>query len=96
MKNNDMSILWHHVSDIFYEDRECCLHILPKISNEHIKLTHYSKINVRPVAQVLSYENKVLLAYGPLDRAEAAETARFFLLMMDCFFGVTLCQAAGY
>ena len=68
MWNNDMSILWHHVSDIFYEDRECCLHILPKLSNEHIKLTHYSKMNVRPAAQVLSSANKVLLAYGPLEQ----------------------------
>ena len=60
-----MSILWHHISDIFYEDRECCLHILPKLSNEHIKLTHYSKMNLRPVAQVVSSAVKVLLAYGP-------------------------------
>ena len=66
--NNDMSILWHHVSDIFYEDRECCLYILSKLSNEHIKLTYYSKINVRPAAQVLSSVNKVLLAYGPLEQ----------------------------
>ena len=53
-----------HVSDIFYEDRKCCIHILPKLSNEHIKLIHYSKTNVRPAAQVLSSANKVLLAYG--------------------------------
>ena len=31
----------------FYEDRECCLHILQKTSNEHIKLTPYSKMNVK-------------------------------------------------
>ena len=60
-----MFILWHHISDIFYEDRECCLHNLPKLSNEHIKLTHYSKMNVRAAAQVLSSTDKVLLAYGP-------------------------------
>ena len=37
-------------------------------SNEHIKLTHYSKTNVRPAAQVLSSANKVLLVYGPLEQ----------------------------
>ena len=31
-------ILWNYISAIFYEDRECCLYILPKRLNEHIKL----------------------------------------------------------
>ena len=71
-----MSIVWHHISDIFFEDRECCLHILPQLSNEHIMLTHCSKMNV---------VSKVLLAYGPLN---SPETARFCLLVMDFFFFV--------
>ena len=50
MGNNDMFILWNHISAIFYEDRECCLHILPKLSNDQIKLTPYSKMNVRLAA----------------------------------------------
>ena len=54
------------------------LHILPKLSNEHIKLTSYSKMNVRLAAQVLSSVSKVLLACSP---PEAAETARFCSLM---------------
>ena len=41
------------------------LHILPKLSNEPIKLTSYSKMNVRLAAQVLSSVSKVLLAYSP-------------------------------
>ena len=67
-----MFILWDHVSDIFYKDRECCLHILPKLLNEHIKLTHYSKINVRPAAKVLSSVSKVLWAYCPPEQKEVA------------------------
>ena len=78
-----MSIVWHHISDIFFEDRECCLHILPQLSDEHIMLTHCSKMNVSPAAQVLSSVSKVLLAYGPLN---SPETARFCLLVMDFFF----------
>ena len=77
-----MFILWNQISDIFYEDKKYGLHILPKLSNEHTKLTLYSKMNIRLSAQVLSSAvSKVLLAYGPL---EAAETANFCLLM-DCF-----------
>ena len=30
MWSNDMFILWNCISAIFYKDRECCLHILPK------------------------------------------------------------------
>ena len=53
------------------------LHILPKLSNEHIKLTAYSKM-IRLAAQVLSSVSKVLLAYSP---PETAETACFCSLM---------------
>ena len=49
-----MYIIWNHIADIFYEDRECGLHILPKLSYEHIKLTPYSIMNVKVAAQVLS------------------------------------------
>ena len=48
------------------------LHILPKLSNEHIKLTSYSKMNVRLAAQVLTSVSKVLLAYSPPEAAEIA------------------------
>ena len=54
MWQNGIFILWNHISDIFYEDRECGLHIFPKLTNEHIKLTPYLKMNVRLAAQVLS------------------------------------------
>ena len=80
-----MFILWHHISDIFYEDKECCLQILPKLSNEHIKFTRYSKVNMSLAVHVLNYVSKVLLAYDP---PEAAETTRFCLLTTDCFFDI--------
>ena len=84
IRNNEMFILWNHISAIFYEDREYCLHILPKLSNEHIMLTPYSKIHVRLTTQVLSSASKVLTAYSP---PEAAETSRFCSLM-DWFFDI--------
>ena len=54
MWNDGMYIIWNHIGDIFYVDRECGLHILPKISCEHIKLTPYSTMNVMLAAQLLS------------------------------------------
>ena len=59
------------------------LQSLPNLTNEHIKFTPYSKMNVRLAAQVLSSTvSKVLLAYDP---PEATETSHFCSLI-DCFF----------
>ena len=70
---------------MFYEDQECGLHILPKLSYRHIKLTPYSKINVKLAAQVLSSAaGKTLTSYEP---PEAAGTAKLCLLM-DSFFDI--------
>ena len=55
------------------------LHILPKLSNEHIKLTYYSKMNVRFPAQVLSSLSKVLLVYGPPEQKLQKQNAFFFI-----------------
>ena len=78
MWNNNRFILWNHISVFFMKIENAVLHILPKLSNEHIKLILYSKMNVGLAAQVLSSASKILLAYSP---PEAAETARFFSLM---------------
>ena len=64
-----MYIIWNHTADIFYEDRECGLHILPKLSYEHVKLTPYSVMNVKLAAQVLSSTvSKTLASYGPPEK----------------------------
>ena len=61
------------------------LHLLPKLTVDHIKLTPYSVMNVRFAAQVLSQSvGEVLNKYGP---PEAHETARL-CSMMDSFFDI--------
>ena len=45
-----MFILWNHIGNIFYENYEFGLHLLPKITYEDIKLTSYSIINVKLAA----------------------------------------------
>ena len=85
MWNNGMFIIWNHIADLFYEDRELGLHIIPKITYKHIKLTPYSIMNVKLTAQVLSLSvSKVLSKYGPPDAAGTAE----FCLLMDTFFEI--------
>ena len=85
MWNDGMFLIWNHISDIFYEYIECGLHLLPKLSYEHIKLTPFSVMNVKLAAQVLSsIVSNVLSEYGP---NEAAGTAKFCSLM-DSFFDI--------
>ena len=85
MWNGGMFIIWNHVADIFYEDRECGLHLLPKLTYEHIKLSSFSVMNVKLAAQVLSSSvSNVLNNFGP---PEAAGTAKF-CSMMDSFFDI--------
>ena len=68
-------------NDIFLEDQECGLQLLPKITYENVYLTPYSVMNVRLAAQVLSTTvNKVLPNYGP---AGAAGTAEFCLILIN-------------
>ena len=77
--NGGMFLLWNHIANIFYEDKKYGLHILPKLCIEHIKLTPYSIMNVKPAAQVLSSTaSKVPPKYGP---PETAGTAKFCPLM---------------
>ena len=79
MWNNFKFILWSHITDLFYEDRECGLQLLPKLTNEHVKLTPYSVMNVKLAAQVLSSSvSKFLENFGP---ADATGTAEFCSLM---------------
>ena len=52
MWNGGMFLLWNRIPEIFYENRECRLDPLPKITYAH--LTPYSIMNVQLAAQVLS------------------------------------------
>jgi len=85
MWNSGNFVLWSHISDLFYANLEHGLHLLPKLTYDHIKLTPYSVMNVRLAAQVLSTSvSKVLDQYG---LQGSTETARF-CLMMDTFFDI--------
>ena len=85
MWNGGLFLIWNHVRDIFFEDQDCGLQLLPKITYEHIHLTPYSVMNVRLAAQVLSSTvSTILTNFGP---SEAAGTAKF-CLMMDQFFDI--------
>ena len=73
----------NHIADLYYENVDYGLKLLPKLTNEHFKLMSFSVKNVRLAVQALSSSvGNVLNEFGP---PEAAGTAKF-CLMMDCFF----------
>ena len=76
-------ILWQHITDIFFQDVDNGLKLLPRLTYEHINLNAYSVMRVNLAAQVLSASvASVLKAFGP---PEAAGTARL-CEMVDQFF----------
>lgn len=85
MWNNGDHILWSHVKQMFYDDQNHSLHLLPKLTYDHIHLTSYSKMNVRLAAQVLSSSmSKVLLNFGP----KSSSTTAQYCQMIDSFFDI--------
>ena len=75
MWNDGNYITWNHISKLFYDDLDCGLHLVPKITNEHIKLTPFSVTNGRLAAQVLSDSVfQALQTFGP---PEAVATAAY-------------------
>ncbi len=77
------TLLWNHISEMYFSDLEDGLHLLPKITTDHGNLTSYSVMRVNLAAQVLSSTMaSVLQRFGP---PEAGGTAKF-CEMMDKFF----------
>eukprot|EP00794_Sanderia_malayensis_P013429 gene13429-14809_t len=79
--NNDMTMLWSHISELFYEDLECGLKLWPKLKYDHVKLNPFTAMNVKLAVLSESIGN-VLQKFGP---PQAQGTAQF-CLMMDRFF----------
>ena len=83
MWNDGHDILWNHIIDIYKEDLDNGLHLLPRFRAEHVYLTSYSIMRVNLAAQVLSQTvSTVLSKFG---RPNYQGTAKF-CLMMDKFF----------
>ena len=83
MFNNGYYLLWSHISQLFKEDLECGLRLVPTITSEHINLTPFYVMNVKLAAQVLSTSVSVALqTFAP---PETLETAKF-CEMMDKYF----------
>lgn len=83
MWNDGSFILWQHIAQLYYQDIDSGLKLLPKLTYDHINLSSYSIMRVNLAAQVLSSSvAAVLKSFGP---PEAAGTAKL-CEMVDGFF----------
>eukprot|EP00794_Sanderia_malayensis_P013209 gene13209-14561_t len=83
--NNGSYILWNHISRLYYEDLECGLKLMPKLTNDHINLTPFSTMRVHLAVQVLSTTvANVLKVYGPGDAKGTAEFCQKLDMFFDC------------
>ena len=83
MWNDGQYLLFKHKADIFYRDQAVALHVLPKLTLEHIVLTSFSKMKVKLATQVLS--QSVALALQESGNNEVLGTAEFCRMMNDFF-----------
>ena len=86
MWNDGKFIIWRHILDMYNQDQDSGLKLLPRLTYEHSHLNSYSVMRVNLAAQVLSSSMaRVLQVYGPPDSKETAK----FCEIMDSFFDCT-------
>jgi hypothetical protein len=83
MWNDGQYLSFRHIADPFYLDQAVALHVLPKLTLEHIVLTRFSKMKVKLASQVLSWS--VALALEESGNSDVLGTATFCRMMNDVF-----------
>lgn len=84
MWNDGKDILWSHISKVAFDESMHGLKLIPKISEEHVRLTPYSRMNVRLAVQVLSESvSNILYEYYP-DAHGTAELCLYMDKFFDC------------
>ena len=78
-------ICYSGILQIFFKDQASALHVLPKLTLEHIVLTSYSKMKVKFATQVLSQSVAIALdEAGDNDVLETAKSSRMINSFFDC------------
>ena len=84
MWNDGKDILWSHIYKLAFDETMFGLKLIPKIREEHVRLTPYSRMNVRLAVQVLSESvSNILNDYYP-DAHGTAELCGYMDKFFDC------------
>ena len=85
MWNSGFFVLSSHISTLYYQDLECGLEMLNKLTSAHINLTPFSITRVRLAAQVLSETvGSVVNSFGPADAVGTAKCCQTMDNFLDC------------
>ena len=85
MWNDGKSILWQHISQLFYEDTDNGLKLVSKLTQDHIKLNSYSVMRVNLAAQVLNATvSAVLKKFGSPESSGTAKLCAMVVPYFDC------------
>ena len=85
MWNDGHYLTWNRISKLFNDHLDCGLLLVPKMTNEHMKLSSFSVMNVKLAAQVLSESvYQALRMYGPPEAAATSIYCRILDQFFDC------------
>ncbi len=85
MWNSGMSLLWKHVTDMYYADLDRELKLLPKLRYEHVNFSCFSVMRVNLAVQVLSSRMSAVLSnFGPPEAAATANLCKVMDKFFDC------------
>ena len=85
MWNDGHYVLWQHIVQLFYQDVENGLKLMPRLTYDHIKLNSYSTMRVSLAAQILSSTvAAVLKSFGPPDATGTSKLCEMVDPYFDC------------
>ena len=85
MWNDGDFIIWQHIIQLYNDDLENGLKLLPRITADHIRLTSYSVMRVNLAAQILSSSvSSVLQNFGSPGSSGTSKYCQMFDQFFDC------------
>ena len=85
MWNSGSEIVWKHFLDIVNDESQFGLKLISKLTDEHVRLNPYSKMNVRLATQILSEtSSNILFKYYPENTHATAELCFYMDKFFDC------------
>lgn len=85
MWNDGNHLLWQHIVQLYYQDVENGLKLMPRLTYDHIKLNSYSTMRVSLAAQILSSTvAAVLKSFGPPDAKGTSKLCEMVDSYFDC------------
>lgn len=85
MWNNGFYLLWGHIIQMYNEDSQNGVKLLPRITDQHVFLNSFSVMTVKYAVQVLSNSMSIALKeFGPAEATATSKFCNYLNLFFDC------------